>query len=245
MTLPTGQATPAPNGATPSRAGLFISFEGIDGAGKSTHIEGLAAAFRAQGRTVTLTREPGGTPLAEKLRAMVLNDPMDALTEALLIFAARRDHLLHVIEPALARGDAVLCDRFTDATFAYQGGGRGFDLAVLATLEQWVQALPSPQADSAVNTLRQPDLTLWFDLAPEVAAERLAGARVPDKFEAQPVEFFRRVAAGYAARAAAAPQRFARIDAARTRHQVWQQITATCVRRGWLSIMVAANSGPK
>ena len=218
--------------------GLFISFEGIDGAGKSTHIDGLASAFRAQGRTVTLTREPGGTPLAEKLRTLVLNDPMDALTEALLIFAARRDHLQQVIEPALARGDVVLCDRFTDATFAYQGGGRGFDLGVLSQLEQWVQALP----DAGV---RQPDLTVWFDLPPETAAARLADARAPDRFEAQPLEFFRRVAAGYAARADAQPARFARIQADQSRHQVWQQLTATFVRRGWLSIMVAANSGPK
>jgi dTMP kinase len=111
--------------------GLFISFEGIDGAGKSTHIDGLAQAFRSQGRSVTLTREPGGTVLAEKLRAIVLNDPMDPMTEALLVFAARRDHLQQLIEPALARGEVVLCDRFTDATFAYQGGGRGFDLDVL------------------------------------------------------------------------------------------------------------------
>jgi dTMP kinase len=217
--------------------GLFISFEGIDGAGKSTHIEGLASAFRAQGRAVTLTREPGGTPLAEKLRAMVLNDPMDPLAEALLIFAARRDHLQQVIEPALARGDVVLCDRFTDATFAYQGGGRGFDTAVLGQLERWVQALPD-------GGLRQPDMTLWFDLPPEVAAQRLAGARVPDKFEAQPVEFFRRVAQGYADRAAAQPARFARIDAQQERHKVWQQITQALVRRGWLAIMVAANGGP-
>ncbi|OOG57517.1 dTMP kinase [Polaromonas sp. C04] len=224
-----------------SKPGIFISFEGIDGAGKSTHIEALAAAFRAQGRAVTLTREPGGTPLAEKLRAMVLNDPMDALTEALLIFAARRDHLVQVIEPALARGDVVLCDRFTDATFAYQGGGRGFDLAVLSVLEQWVQSGQGLQAD----LIRQPDMTVWFDLAPEVAAQRLSGARVPDKFEAQPVEFFRRVAQGYAQRAAQSPQRFTRIDAAGDRHQVWQQITSAMVRRGWLAIMVAANGGPK
>ena len=224
-----------------SKPGIFISFEGIDGAGKSTHIEALAAAFRAQGRAVTLTREPGGTPLAEKLRAMVLNDPMDALTEALLIFAARRDHLVQVIEPALARGDVVLCDRFTDATFAYQGGGRGFDLAVLSVLEQWVQSGQGLQAD----LIRQPDMTVWFDLAPEVAAQRLSGARVPDKFEAQPVEFFRRVARGYAQRAVQAPERFARIDAAGARHTVWQQITSAMVRRGWLAIMVAANGGPK
>ncbi|MCJ0763309.1 dTMP kinase [Variovorax terrae] len=223
-----------------SKPGLFITFEGIDGAGKSTHIEGLATALRAQGRTVTLTREPGGTPLAEKLRALVLNDAMDALTEALLIFAARRDHLQQVIEPALARGDVVLCDRFTDATFAYQGGGRGFDFAVLSKLEQWVQAVPGPQPDF----VRQPDLTVWFDLAPEIAAQRLAGARLPDRFEAQPIEFFRRVAEGYGQRAAQAPQRFARIDAAQDRHKVWQQLTSAFVRRGWLAIMVAPNGGP-
>ena len=115
--------------------GLFISFEGIDGAGKSTHIEAVAQAFEAQGRSVTRTREPGGTPLAETLRQLVLNDPMDALTESLLVFAARRDHIHRVIAPALAQGRVVLCDRFTDATFAYQGAGRGFDLGVLQTLE--------------------------------------------------------------------------------------------------------------
>nr|MBP6719178.1 dTMP kinase [Rhodoferax sp.] len=119
--------------------GIFITFEGIDGAGKSTHIDALAQMFRDQGRGVTLTREPGGTPLAEQLRTLVLNDPMDAMTEALLVFAGRRDHLQQCIEPALARGEVVLCDRFTDATFAYQGGGRGFDLGMLSTLEQWVQ----------------------------------------------------------------------------------------------------------
>ena len=221
--------------------GLFISFEGIDGAGKSSHIDGLAAAFRTQGRSVTVSREPGGTPLAEKLREMVLNDPMDALTESLLIFAARRDHLRNVIEPALARGEVVLCDRFTDATFAYQGAGRGFDLDVLSTLEQLAQTGLAPEA----NLMREPDLTVWFDLAPEVAAERLAGARVPDRFESQPVEFFRRVAQGYADRAAAAPGRFARLDAAQGRHQVWQQLTSVFVRKGWLAIMVVANGGPR
>lgn len=209
--------------------GLFISFEGIDGAGKSTHVEGLAQAWRDQGRTVTLTREPGGTPLAEKLRALVLNDPMDAMTEALLVFAARRDHLQQLIEPALARGDVVLCDRFTDATFAYQGGGRGFDLDILRVLEGWVQALPGSTA------LRQPDLTLWFDLDPAIAAARLAGARVPDKFEAQPVEFFRRVAAGYAQRMAQAPARFARIDAAQNRDVVWTDVLAAVRARKMLA----------
>ena len=210
--------------------GLFISFEGIDGAGKSTHIEGLAAAFRAQGRAVTLTREPGGTPLAETLRGLVLNEAMDPLTEALLVFAARRDHLLTVIEPALARGDVVLCDRFTDATFAYQGGGRGFDLELLSILEQWVQAVPALEG----KNIRQPDQTIWFALAPEVAAQRLAGARVPDRFEAQPLAFFRRVAQGYADRADAAPQRFARIDADRPREEVWRDVLGACQRAGWL-----------
>ena len=223
------------------RPGLFISFEGIDGAGKSSHIDGLATAFRAQGRTVVVSREPGGTPLAEKLRELVLNDPMDALTESLLIFAARRDHLRNVIEPALVRGEVVLCDRFTDATFAYQGGGRGFDLQVLSLLERLAQTGLAPDA----NLMREPDLTVWFDLAPEVAAERLVGARVPDRFESQPVEFFRRVVQGYAQRAAAAPHRFARIDAALERHRVWQQLTSLLVRKGWLAIMVPADGGPR
>lgn len=224
---------------TTAPRGLFISFEGIDGAGKSTHIEGLAKAFRDHGRSVTLTREPGGTPLAEKLRAMVLGDAMDPLTESLLVFAARRDHLLTVIEPALARGEVVLCDRFTDATFAYQGGGRGFDLDVLGTLERWVQTTPA-----AANGLRQPDLTVWFDLPPETAAARLADARTPDRFEAQPLEFFRRVVSGYAARAEAQPERFARIRADQTRDQVWQELMATFFHRGWLSGKRAADNGP-
>lgn len=210
--------------------GVFLSFEGIDGAGKSTHIEALASAFRAAGRTVVLTREPGGTPLAEKLRGMALNDPMDALTEALLMFAARRDHLLQVIEPALARGDVVLCDRFTDATFAYQGGGRGFDGHVLATLERWVQDVDALPA----GALRQPHLTAWFDLDPAVAARRLTGARVPDKFESQPQAFFARVAAGYAARAQADASRFLRIDADQPREAVWQDLMAGVRDRGFL-----------
>ena len=215
---------------TPGTSGLFISFEGIDGAGKSTHIGALAHAFEGQGRAVTLTREPGGTPLAEKLRALVLNDPMDSLTEALLIFAARRDHLLNVIEPALARGDVVLCDRFTDATFAYQGGGRGFSTEMLLILEQWAQSVQALDT----HLIRQPALTLWFELSPEVAAQRLADARVPDKFEAQPVAFFRRVVQGYADRAAASPDRFAHIDASQSRDEVWQQVVAVCVERGLL-----------
>ncbi len=216
--------------------GLFISFEGIDGAGKSTHISGLADAFKAAGRAVTLTREPGGTALAEKLRAMVLSDAMDALTESLLIFAARRDHLTRIIAPALARSEVVLCDRFTDATFAYQGGGRGFDLALLKTLERWVQGgvQGRVQGTSANQDIVQPDLTIWFDLVPEEAAKRLADARVPDKFEAQPVEFFRRVAQGYADRLKADPQRFARIDAGQGREAVWSDVKQVFAARGWL-----------
>ncbi|MBA3059614.1 MAG: dTMP kinase [Gammaproteobacteria bacterium] len=211
--------------------GLFISFEGIDGAGKSTHIDALAQAFRSQGRAVTLTREPGGTPLAEKLRVLVLNDAMDAMTEALLVFAARRDHLQQLIEPALARGDVVLCDRFTDATFAYQGGGRGFDLKILSFLEQTVQFIRGPEAD----LIRSPDLTLWFDLAAETAAQRLAGARSPDKFEAEPVEFFRRVSEGYRQRMAACPGRFARIEADQTREAVWLDVLQAVQAKGWLA----------
>lgn len=211
--------------------GLFISFEGIDGAGKSTHIDGLAQAFKAQGRAVTLTREPGGTPLAEKLRTLVLNDPMDAMTEALLVFAARRDHLQQVIEPALQRGEVVLCDRFTDATFAYQGGGRGFDLKTLSFLEHLVQTVQALEG----YFVRQPELTVWFDLAPDVAAARLAGARVPDKFEAQPVEFFARVRAGYLARCEADHTRFVQIDAAQSRDAVWQDVLCAVQTQGHLT----------
>ncbi|HJV69100.1 dTMP kinase [Ideonella sp.] len=181
--------------------GRFITFEGIDGAGKSTHIEAVAEVLRAQGTPVLLTREPGGTPLAEKLRELFLHEPMDALTEALLVFAARLDHLHTRIAPALAAGTTVLCDRFTDATFAYQGAGRGFDLAVLATLEQWVQ--------QGI----QPDLTLWFDVPPAVAAQRRTAAREPDRMEREAEAFFERVRSGYAARCAAAPGRIVRIDA--------------------------------
>lgn len=206
--------------------GLFISFEGIDGAGKSTHIDALAAAFRAAGRQVTLTREPGGTPLAEKIRALALHEPMDALTEALLMFAARRDHLRQVIVPALARGDVVLCDRFTDATFAYQGGGRGFDWQSLSILEQLAQHLRRPGRDLTQNPLIEPDLTLWFDLPPEVAARRLVGTRVPDRFESQPAAFFEAVRAGYARRMAEAPARFVCIDADQPPEAVRAQVLA-------------------
>ena len=205
---------------------LFLSLEGIDGAGKSSHLNAIEALMRSQGRAVTRTREPGGTPLAEQLREMILQKPMDPLTESLLVFAARRDHIVQVIEPALARGEVVLCDRFTDATFAYQGAGRGFDTQVLATLERWAQARP----DS--GELLQPDITLWFDLPPEVAAARLADARAPDKFEAQSTTFFRRVASGYAKRAAADPDRFIHIDANRSKEEVWEQVAEALAKRG-------------
>ncbi|MBP8894725.1 MAG: dTMP kinase [Ottowia sp.] len=217
-----------------AQPGVFISFEGIDGAGKSTHIEALAGAFRAAGRTVVLTREPGGTPLAEKIRALVLHEPMGPLTEALLMFAARRDHIEQVIAPALARGEVVLCDRFTDATFAYQGGGRGFDWDSLSKLELLAQDRQAPEANLAHKDLLQPDLTIWFDLPPAVAAERLAGARVPDRFESQPAAFFDAVRAGYARRAAEAPARFARIDASQPRDAVGVDVRAAVQGRGWL-----------
>lgn len=197
--------------------GHFITFEGIDGAGKSSHIEALADWLRERGKQVLVSREPGGTALAERLRELVLHEPMDALTEALLVFAARRDHLQCAIEPALAAGTTVLCDRFTDASFAYQGGGRGLDLVVLAELEAWVQQG------------RHPDLTLWFELAPALAAKRRAAARAPDRFEGQDEAFFGRVHAAYAQRCAADPRRFARIDAAQPRDAVWAQVVAAAV----------------
>lgn len=202
-------------------SGRFITFEGIDGAGKSTHIEAVAERLRRRGGELVSTREPGGTALAEQLRELVLHAPMDALTEALLVFAARRDHVSQIIRPALARGASVLCDRFTDATFAYQGGGRGFDLAVLATLEGWVQQG------------LQPDLTLWFDLPAAVAAQRRHAVRAPDRFERQDEAFFERVIDGYRLRALADPTRFARIDAQLSPQDVAAQIDAALAARGW------------
>jgi dTMP kinase len=202
-------------------SGRFITFEGIDGAGKSTHIEALAQRLRDRGATVTCTREPGGTPLAEKLRELVLHTTMDSLTEALLVFAARRDHVQQVIAPAIGHGETVLCDRFTDATFAYQGGGRGFDTHWLAQLEQWVHGG------------LQPDLTLWLDLPAALAEQRRAAAREADRFEQQDLAFFARVRAAYAARCELAPERVVRIDAAQARDAVWRQIEAVLEARGW------------
>ena len=202
-------------------SGRFITFEGIDGAGKSTHIDAVAQRLRHAGATVVCTREPGGTPLAERMRDMVLHATMDVLTETLLVFAARRDHIRQVIDPALARGETVLCDRFTDATFAYQGFGRGAPIEQLERLEQMVHGE------------LQPDLTIWFDLPAQLAAERRAQARAADRFEQQDLEFFERVRSGYAARAAAMPERFARIEASLPRDAVWQQITAVLEARAW------------
>jgi dTMP kinase len=202
-------------------SGRFITFEGIDGAGKSTHLDALAQRLGAGGATVICTREPGGTPLAERVREIFLHESADVLTEVLLAFAARRDHLRAVIEPALAAGHTVLCDRFTDATFAYQGGGGGAPVAMLAQLEQWVQ-----------RDL-QPDLTIWFDLPVALAAQRRAQDRAPDRFEQRDPAFFERVRAAYAARMAAAPRRFVRIDASAARDKVWQQIDAVLRARAW------------
>lgn len=208
-------------------SGLFFSVEGIDGAGKSSHIEPLAQTLRDRGLDVVITREPGGTPLAEKLRAMILNDAMDPLTEALLAFAARRDHVVNVIRPALERGQAVICDRFTDSTVAYQGFGRGFERwqEVLAHLERWVQL------DSDGHTVLQPDLTLWYDLSPAVAAKRLQSARAPDRFESQMETFFDQVRAGYASRMHLYPDRIRRVNADQLPQDVFVEVMAVVNER--------------
>jgi len=195
--------------------GKFITLEGIDGAGKSTHLAWLADYFRQRGRSVRVTREPGGTELGEKLRQILL-DPKNAMhaeTEVLLMFAARRQHLDQVIEPALAQGEWVVCDRFTDATFAYQGGGRGVDWKRLLLLEQWVQ-----------HGL-QPDLTLVFDLPPEVGRARARDAREADRFEQEQNEFYQRVRAGYLRRAQEAPARIKVVDAARGVERIQQHLS--------------------
>jgi dTMP kinase len=185
--------------------GRFITLEGLDGAGKSTHLVWLVDTLRARGKAVVQTREPGGTPIGEKLRALLLADPMHLETEALLMFAARREHIAEVIAPALARGDWVVCDRFTDASFAYQGGGRGLAREKLAILEEWVQEG------------LQPDLTLMFDVPTEVARNRVNGmGRDLDRFEREKVEFFERVRNEYLARAAASRARIRVVDASRS-----------------------------
>ena len=189
--------------------GRFISLEGIDGAGKSTQHQWLVEHLRQQGKEVIATREPGGTPLGEKLRALLLAEPMHLETEALLMFAARREHIEQVIEPALARGAWVICDRFVDASIAYQGGGRGLSLDKLDQLSQWV-----------LGGLR-PDITLLFDAPVEVAMARLrANTPNPDRFEQEQGEFFVRVRDAYLRIAAADPQRVRIIDAQQALAQV-------------------------
>jgi dTMP kinase len=198
--------------------GKFITFEGIDGAGKSTHIAFVAELLRARGRTVITTREPGGTVLGEKLRELLLHEKMHLETEALLMFAARREHLAQVIEPALARGDWVISDRFTDATFAYQGGGRHLPLPKLTALEQWV------------HPHLQPDVTLLFDVPLEVARERLNATRVLDKFEQEETDFFAATRAEYLRRAAEFPARFRVIDSTQAildTHEKLEKIVAS------------------
>lgn len=206
------------------RRGLFISFEGGEGAGKST-VMGASANLLAQaGVAHRMTREPGGCPLGEALRALVL-DPRHAGTcreaEVLMMFAARAQHVVETIEPALAGGQWVVSDRFTDASFAYQGGGRGVAWAQLQALEQWTVAG------------RAPDLTLWFDLDPAEAARRRAAARSADRFEAEDLDFFARVRAAYARRVDEQPQRFERIDAGQSLDGVAAQLSAALQRRGW------------
>lgn len=193
-------------------AGLFITLEGMDGAGKSTHIPTILQLLAKGGREVVSTREPGGTPLGEDLRALLLHREMHVETESLLMFAARAEHLQQVILPALQRDAIVVSDRFTDASYAYQCGARGLPLAKMQQLEQWVQGE------------LQPDLTLLFDVPVEVSLQRLAGARTPDKFEAQGADFFARLRAQYLARAAQFPQRFRVIDAHRTLDEVKKSV---------------------
>lgn len=194
--------------------GKFITFEGVDGAGKSTHIADFADALRARGLQVVTTREPGGTPLGEKLRELLLHETMHLETEALLMFASRREHIAQVIEPALLRGDWIISDRFTDATFAYQGGGRQLSMQRLEALEQWVHAD------------LQPDLTLLFDVPLAVARERLNHSRDPDKFEREQDAFFTRVRDAYLQRAARFPQRMRVIDSTRPLAEVRNELAA-------------------
>ena len=195
-----------------NKRGQFLSFEGIDGAGKSTHIASvvsfLQTFLQAHGARVVSTREPGGTPLGEKLRELLLHQPMHSETETLLMFAARREHIAQVIEPALAQGDWVVSDRFTDASFAYQGGGRKVSLEKLQQLEQWV------------HPNLQPDLTFLFDLPLDVAKARLMAERTPDKFEQEQADFFSATRAEYLRRAANDSQRFRIIDSSQTIEQI-------------------------
>lgn len=202
-----------------NRPGFFISFEGIDGAGKSTHLEAFANLIRQRypNQEVVLTREPGGTHLGEKLRQLLLQEPMHIETEALLMFAARREHLAQVIEPSLQAGKIVISDRFTDASFAYQGGGRGLSLDTLNALETSVQGRGAG--------LIQPDLTLLFDLPGEIAQERRSKVRTPDKFERLDLYFFENVRSEYLRRAQADPDRFMVIDARQSPEIIWKTLS--------------------
>lgn len=186
----------------------FITLEGMDGAGKSTHIPSIIEMLKARGHEVVSTREPGGTPLGERLRELLLHEAMHAETETLLMFAARREHIANVIAPALKRGAYVLSDRFTDATFAYQSGAKGVSANKVEILEQWVQ-----------EDL-QPDITLLFDVPVEVSIARLAGARSPDKFERESADFFTRIRNAYLERASKNPQRFRVIDGSKSLEEV-------------------------
>lgn len=195
-----------------SARGRFITFEGIDGAGKSTQIDFVATRLRERGIDIVVTREPGGTEIGEALRELVLRQPMSARTETLLVFAARAQHVEQVIAPALVAGRWIVCDRFTDATYAYQSGGRGVPEAAVAALERWVH----PDL--------QPDLTFLFDVAPDVAAQRLSAARAADRFEAEQRDFFARVRAVYLERARRFPARFVVLDSTQPPEAVRAQL---------------------
>ncbi len=201
---------------TSIHTGYFITFEGIDGAGKSTHVDAFRNLMqeRYPDKEVVMTREPGATALGEQLRNLLLDAPMNLETEALLMFAARREHLAQVIEPALAAGKIVISDRFTDASFAYQGGGRGLSLEKLNALERWVQGQPD-------GTLLQPNLTILFDLPGDVAEARRSKARAPDKFEKMDLSFFERVRQEYLRRAKEDSKRFHLVDATQTPEAIW------------------------
>jgi len=202
--------------------GKFITLEGIDGAGKSTNLAWLADRLRSRGMTLCMTREPGGTALGESLRALLLdrNQQMHLETETLLMFAARREHLDKVIMPALQRGECVLCDRFTDATFAYQGAGRGIPDEKLVILESWVQAE------------LQPDLTIVFDLPPDTGRARAGSIKTPDRFESENHAFFERVRAGYLSRAKNFPRRIRVVDASRSIAEIQAELK-TIVAELW------------
>jgi len=201
---------------TSAKSGYFISFEGIDGAGKSTHVESFRNLMqeRYPDKEVVMTREPGGTALGEQLRNLLLDAPMNLETEALLMFAARREHIAQVILPALTAGKIIISDRFTDASFAYQGGGRGLSLEKLNDLERWVQG----RSD---GTILQPNLTILFDLPGEIAEARRSKVRAPDKFEKMDLDFFERVRQEYLRRAKADPKRFHTVDATKTPEAIW------------------------